>query len=439
MMAALPQMLLLSNRAERGADSCFKTAHLDAFSSYTDFVVLELPIVGRIPARLDLDRFDLIVAHFTLQPGDPFSRFLSRSVLERLGASRGLKAIFVQDEYQNVLDLHDKLRLGRFDILWTLVPTPEIEKVYPADALAGLRSVTTLAGFVPENILAAEKPPIRARPVVVGYRGRRMPFWLGALSQEKVSIAERFLALSRGSGLVCDISCEEADRIYGRRWQRFLFSCKATLGVESGASVFDFSGELRRNVESYIARHPEASFAEVQRRFLVGLEDKINLRTISPRMFEAAAAKTAMVLFAGEYQGVLKPWRHYIPLQKDFGEVLRCLRDDAMLQEMADRSYEEIALNPAYSHRTFIAGFTAVIREEWQRRGRDPVVAPYTYREFRRTLMFSAEYWPLRFQSRLLQNIFMRTPLRGKLIRVWKRIPLAMRERLRKFIRVLGV
>ena len=169
------------------------------------------------------------------------------------------------------------------------------------------------------------------------------------------------------SGLRLDISYEEADRIYGTAWLKFLKTCKCTLGVESGASVFDFTGDIQRAVDEYVARRPDAGFEEVQQAILAPHEGLISLNQISPRCFEAAALRTAMILFEGHYSGVLEPWRHYIPLKKDFSniaEVVAAVRDDALLQVMVDRTYREVALNPRYSYAAFIDQFDNVIAAE---------------------------------------------------------------------------
>src|SRR5690606_3422536 len=79
------------------------------------------------------------------------------------------------------------------------------------------------------------------------------------------------------------------------------------------------------------------------------------------------ALRTAMVLYEGNYSGILKPWRHFIPLQKDFGnfnEVVAALRDDGLLQQIADRTYNEVALNPLYSYGEFVKLFDSVVERE---------------------------------------------------------------------------
>ena len=80
------------------------------------------------------------------------------------------------------------------------------------------------------------------------------------------------------------------------------------LGVESGASVFDFTGELQISVEKFVRQYPDATFEEIKAKFLAPYENLIKLNQISPRCFEAAALRTVMVLYVGDYSGILKPW-----------------------------------------------------------------------------------------------------------------------------------
>ena len=145
-------------------------------------------------------------------------------------------------------------------MLFTCVPTPEIEKVYPAAKLPGVTKINNLTGYVPEALLSRPVAPIAERPIDVGYRTRRMPYWLGALGVEKGWIADQFTERARDTGLRLDISCNEADRLYGEKWTEFVASCKAMLGVESGSSVFeDITGELQKQIDAYVAAHPQAS------------------------------------------------------------------------------------------------------------------------------------------------------------------------------------
>src|SRR4051794_39949671 len=148
-------------------------------------------------------------------------------------------------------------------------------------------------------------------------------------------------ALCDERGLETDIAWEEDDRIYGDDWFRFLSSCKATLGTESGANVFDDDGSLALRVQRELVANPAASYEEVRAKFLAGREGEVVMNQVSPKIFEAIACRTALVLFEGHYSGVLEPHRHYLPLRKDFSnvdDVLRRLHDDDALEAMTRRA-----------------------------------------------------------------------------------------------------
>ena len=70
------------------------------------------------------------------------------------------------------------------------------------------------------------------------------------------------------------------------------------------------------SVEKFVRQYPDATFEEIKVKFLAPYENLIKLNQISPRCFEAAALRTVMVLYVGDYSGILKPWRHFVPLEK---------------------------------------------------------------------------------------------------------------------------
>ncbi len=327
-------------------------------------------VSNRLPGGIDLERFDAIVFHYSLYLlSDSYIGARDRSMI---ASFRGVKVLFLQDEYRNIDRAHAVIRELGVDVLFTCVPEEEIEQVYPTSTLPGLIKINNLTGYVPDTLTRISVPPINERRVDVGYRARTVPFWLGRLGAEKWQIVPRFLSATRDARLACDLSNREEDRIYGEAWVRFVTSCKTTLGVESGASVFDFDGSIERDVDAYVAANPNATFEEVEDRFLHQHEGKIRLNQISPRSFEAAALRTVMVLFEGEYSGILKPWRHYVPLRKDFSniaEVIAAIRNTTLLQEIADCTYAEIALNPKYSYKAFVARFDEVLESAHAAKG----------------------------------------------------------------------
>ena len=391
---------------------------------------------GTLPA-LDLAHFDVIVIHYTIVAKlDEHLRPEARDAIARFD---GLKVQFIQDEYRYINETIDATRRLGVDVLFTCVPDAEIEKVYSAAALPRVLKVSVLTGYVPDGLARLAVPAIVERPVDVGYRARKPPYWLGALGLEKWRVAEGFLAAARDSGLVCDISSEEVQRLYGARWTRFLTSCKAVLGVESGASVFDFTGEIQRGVEAHMRANPEAAFEEVRDLYFAQEEGKIRLNQISPRCFEAAALRTAMVLFEGEYSGILAPGRHYIPLRKDFGNasaVVEQLRDPALLQQYVDRTFEEVALNPAYSYASFVRLFDDVVEQEFGSR-----IGPRRSQPRK-----SAEILPPRAKLALHIQAFEATQITAYFLRAfalrfvgaaWSLVPEAPRARIRPILRSL--
>lgn len=364
-MRPLDLLLLCDFPARTGDTVRDHIRSLERFSRHN--IRIENVRLADVSPYIDFSRFDGIVIHYTLTAS--YDTYVSRSLRDRLAAFKGLKALFIQDEYRFVNGTIATMREIGVNLLFTCVPEPEIEKVYPADALPGVAKVNVLTGYVPEALTRRPVPPYSQRPIDIGYRGRKLPMWLGRLGQEKWRIAERVQSDAARYGLVTDISYLEKDRIYGDGWINFICSCKATLGVESGASVFDFTGEIQRNVEAHVARHPDASFEEIERTYLAEQEGRIRLNQISPRCFEAAALRTLMILYEGDYSGVLVPWRHYVPLKKDhsnMAEVAALLRQEDRVAEIVDRAYREVALNERYSFKQSVMDFDAAVERRME-------------------------------------------------------------------------
>jgi hypothetical protein len=170
--------------------------------------------------------------------------------------------------------------------------------------------------------------------------------------------------------LRCDISYREKDRLYGTAWVNLLRDSKAVLGVESGASVFDFTGEIPSKVETIVALRgfKNVTYDDLREKYFREVEDKIPLAQISPRIFEAIALRTLCVLYEGSYSGILTPWRHYVPLKKDHSnmeEVVAVLRDPDRIAEIVANAFAEIAVNPEYSYERFIERVDAALESRW--------------------------------------------------------------------------
>jgi len=434
-------VLLLCNRPSKGADASTVTDHLDAFVNFSRHRVTQLSFLRRLPSRLQLERFDVVIVHYSIAVGYLRDHYINAEAQARVRDFNGLKVVFIQDEYRSVHSVWEFLKNLRADILFTCVPEGEIEKVYPDGVLPHVTKINTLTGYVPKNLVSRMPRKIVDRPIDVGYRSRKPPFWLGQLGYEKREIASTFIVRGKETRLQMDISCEEADRIYGEKWIDFVSSCKVMLGVESGASVFDFTGVIQKTVDEYMEVNPSAGFERVHKEFLQPYEGRIRLNQISPRCFEAAALGTVMLLYEGEYSGILNPGRHYIPLKKDFSnfnQVVELLKDNDALQEMADRARQEVALNPRYSYQSFIKKFDEEVEAKFFALNKQPVLKPYDNLAFKFALLRSPIYCAHRFVSRSAQRVFLASRLRQIIFRIWDRVPLSKRTILRPLLQMLG-
>ncbi|MBI2791910.1 MAG: hypothetical protein HYX61_08125 [Gammaproteobacteria bacterium] len=381
-------ILLLCNLPELGADANAIVDHILAFTEHSKHKIWLYSNIGNISPKLDLNKFDVIIIHYSMCLLNNY--YISKQSKDRLRAFNGLKIVFVQDEYREINNMISQLQYLKIDVLFSCFPKMEIEKIYSARELPDTSKYQTMTGYVPSKLLNSQyQKPIVERDIHVGYRARKLPFWYGELAYEKWDIVNQWKKYVSRSDIAVDISFHERDRLYGEKWLHFLSSCKTMLGVESGASVMDFTGELEKQVNLHQATHPKDSFFEVQARYLLLHEGRYKLNQISPRCFEAIALKTVLVLYEGEYSGILVPDRHYIVLKKDFSnisEVIKKISDNAFLQNMADIAYQEIALNPNFSYQAFINDVDKIIDIECEKRIKATVYEPYTQVAFQKAI-----------------------------------------------------
>lgn len=435
-------ILFLTNRPATNTQAATVTEYLDALHRFSRHRVFEISMLNHFPARIELDRFDAVITHYSLSIGPLINHYLGQELVAQLKTYRGLKAAFLQDEYREIQTYWRHINELGLDVLFSCVPDDEIAKVYPPDKVPGLRVVNVLTGYVPEALMNYPSRPVVERQIDVGYRSRKMPYWLGRLGHEKTFIAEEFARRGAQHGLRLDLSTKEGERLYGAAWTQFIASCRAVIGAESGASIIDFNGELERRVDDYCARNPKADFEEVYDLFLAPFEGSLRLHQISPRCFEAAALRTPMILFEGGYSGILKPDRHFIPLKKDFSnfdKVLSKLADTDGLQAMADRTYEEVAANPRYHYSAFIEIIDRVLSEEFENRKTAPAREPYDRAGFATAMRWSLGYSVRRWIALRLQSFLLGVPVaRRVLFGLWFALPQPLKRIARPMARLIS-
>lgn len=281
-----------------------------------------------------------------------------------VACSPALKIAFPQDEYNHAHVLDDWLDDLGVDVVFSIYGPEHRERLYPRMARRA-RFERALTAYVDERAASRHAGvvlPHARRPLDLAYRAEALPPRFGRLGQAKMRVAEELAPRARAAGLRVDVSLDPRDAILGDRWFAFVASARAVLGSESGASAIDRRGEL-------VAREgelPGASFEEFDAAMPAGW-DSTPLGTIGPRHLEAAVAKTAQVLVAGEYDGVLEPEVHYLPVRADYADadaVVERLRDHALLERLAERAHRDLVLSGRHGYAALAARIEAVMDEE---------------------------------------------------------------------------
>lgn len=402
--------------------------HLDSFRKYSRYEWSFLDISIFNIGKTNLDLFDTVVLHYSVRL--PFGQLskLGQQVLQNF---RGLKVLFIQDEYDNTNTVKKIIKNLPFNLVFSVVPPHSMEKIYPVGEFDRTRFVNNLTGYVPDDLAMqlGDHTPTASRPVVIAYRGRPLPIRYGKLGQEKISIGKSVRSYCQKHKIAFDIEWSESSRIYGEKWYRFIGSAKAMLGSESGSNVFDWDGSLQHLIDSYVEQWPRATQAEIYQNVVEKTEIEGLMNQISPRIFEMAAAKTVMVLFEGQYSDVLVPNTHYLSLKKDFSnldDIFSFLANDDKIEEMAERTYEDIIQTGKYSYSEFVnmidlelaASFDASPFLSSQK------VQPYLKKED---------------QSALKSAPFRSMPLRAKplgkfAIAIWQWVPISFRPYIKKLL-----
>ncbi len=341
--------------------------HLLCFERHLGHHVYYVNLAGpQVPVQIRETPFDLIIFHDLFFCG----RWGGRALFEQLSAkveflrsSPAYKIAVPQDEFMCADLLCEFINAFGVGAVFSVAPESEWPKIYRDIDRAKVRLYCVLTGYLEqgtldriERIVALEK----ARTADIGYRagGRswRQAAWLGRHGVLKISIADAFAAKAPAHGLVTYISTRSEDTFMGDAWYEFLGRCKYQIGLEGGASVLDWDGSRRIATLEYVEHHPQSTFEEIEAACFPGLDGQFALFALSPRHLEACATRTCQILVEGEYNGVLQPWKHYIPVRKDFSDiddVLEVVRRDDRRAEIVEVAYRDVVASGRYTYKAF--------------------------------------------------------------------------------------
>lgn len=332
-----------------------------AFAKYSahDIYYYDLLAHEELPNFSDFDALAFSYTFFH------FAQRFSRSFINKVSQYQGLKIAIFQDEYLYYLRHRKHLPEWNLSGILTVMPQESQDAVFGPE-LRSVPRLQVLTGYVPEHLrkLFDQRLPMRKRRWHVGYRTRTYSPIFGRLCREKMEIGVDMRRFCRERNVPANIEVSEEKRLHGPAWTEFLRDCRVVLATESGCNVFDFDGRIARKIRDYEEKHPDAGFWEIHANCIGDADGAIRTNQISPRIFEAAALGTPHICYEGEYSGLLLPWRHYIPLRKDYSnleEVFTALADETLLERLAQNAYADLIAGEACSYRSFIRKFDAFI------------------------------------------------------------------------------
>jgi hypothetical protein len=285
----------------------------------------------------------------------PLWKYLKNELLE-LGKNSRFRILLAQDDFWANELLDDWIIENKVDRVLTPIEN-NLEVLYPR-SINGREFRTVLTGYVNPSQANRFKPKqFKDRTIDLGQRVRYPGANLGKYGQEKARVAERLASLTKASGFVTDVSTDVNDSKSGQSWIDFLCDTRFTVSMKGGASLNDPKGLLYLRTANFVARNPSASYEEIQENCLKGVNEDYVFSAISPRLFEAAQARTCQILVESDYLGVLEPWVHYIPLKSDFSnssEVLDAMRDHEQAEQIADNCYEVLIASNSFTDKCLI-------------------------------------------------------------------------------------
>jgi hypothetical protein len=337
---------------------------LYSFRRYSNENIYYLNLrLKKIPWFIGKTKFDLIVFHTLFFSGrydsEAFRRLMRKA--SPLADSDAVKVILPQDEFINAKVVNEFINTFGIDIIFSVQPEHEWPSVYRTVDRSRVDIQRVLPGYLDDSRLGKMQKFMKeskGRSVDIGYRTTGNPYpWFGRHGYLKQQIANIFGPKAKEQGLNADISTSAADTLLGDDWYRFLCSCKYTLGVEGGTSILDFDGSIKERTEQFCKKNPKASFEEIEKASFPGLDGQFRGYAISPRHLEACAARACQILTEGDYNGILLPGKHYIPVKRDFSnvdEVLDKVKEDNIRNEITETAYQDIVRSGHYSYRRFV-------------------------------------------------------------------------------------
>ncbi len=269
---------------------------------------------------------------------------LLRRTAHWFSGRRGRLIVFIGNEYSLMEDKLDFLRDTGADYVCSQLPDSSARFVYaetPARVMALPHALNP----------RVYKPGPPERPIDIGFCGDLYYPFIG--DSERTALIQHFQQNGVAFGLRTEFRFN--NRMPRDEWAACLRRSYATLGAESGTYYLDRHGHLLEQAKTYYRRHLDASSEDIAARFFRSATIPIaSGKAISSRHFEPIGTKTCQILLEGNYNGILKPGVHYIPISKDLSDVaeaVQMFKDEALRSRIVNTAYEYVMDQHTYAHR----------------------------------------------------------------------------------------
>ncbi len=307
-----------------------------------------------LPTWLENYHIDAIILHNTflcLRNNMSFARLTQ--ITKPLTTIQATKIAIPQDEY-DMSDVLDRwLQTICISTIFSNFSTQQ-ETLYPLSSKKS-QVLPALTGYIAPSLLKAYDPSIK-KQWKIGYRAAHLPYWFGSLGQYKYEIGHHVKNYCQTHNISHNIDTSEFSTFYGKKWYHFLQSSEAVLGCESGSSLLVRDNTIKEKTKLFLTTHPSASFETTAKACFPGEDNQFLFTTISPRHLECAALRVCQILLEGQYDGLLNPYEHYLPLKKDFSnikDIIALLKNKKLLDEITENAYTKLVVSKEFHYDSF--------------------------------------------------------------------------------------
>ena len=270
------------------------------------------------------------------------------------------KIAFDQDSYW-LSEIRDTFCVDfKIDLLLPFCSLDKCEELFPKYVANGGMIRQGYAFYVTKAVLDLQKFQVRweDRAFDIVYRATGQPTYPNKLGHIKGKLGTLFEnALSNKSGIKCDFSTKKEKFLRGKAWYNFIANSKAVLGSNPGSDVNIRNFKVVEKLDKIKKSNPEISMDDLVELALDPSDRGRAYDGISPRSVEAAMTGTIQILTPGNYNQLLIPNRHYIPLNEDASnadEVVKKLKDTQFCYDLIQNCRDLFINSKEFSARNII-------------------------------------------------------------------------------------